>query len=82
MDKRLEKAKAALKARQTSFPVLVMDGDANTPDSEFRATLYGPDFQPVSKATTDMTRDELKAGQHFLNRMRTREEWNREIARG
>lgn len=79
--KALEKAQAALKARQTSFPVLVLDGNASVDPATFRATLYGSDFQPVSPATTDMTQAQVKDGQHFLNRMRTRAEWLAEVAR-
>lgn len=80
-DNRLQKAKAALKARQTSFPVLVLDGNASIDKASFRATIYGADFQPVSPETTDMTQEQVSAGQHFLLRMRLRAEWDAEVAR-
>ena len=80
-DKRLEKAKAALKARQTSFPVLVLDGSMQTDPANFRATIYGADYQPVAPETTDMTGDQVRTGQHFMMRMRTREEFNAEKAK-
>ncbi|MDR5726243.1 MAG: hypothetical protein RB191_02120 [Terriglobia bacterium] len=81
MDKKLEKAKAALKARQTSFPVLVLDGGKETPDAEFSATLYGSDFLPVSPETTGLSRAQISAGKHFMHRMRTRAEFEAEKAR-
>lgn len=81
MDRKLEKAKAALKARNSSFPVLVLDGDASKDKASFRATIYGADFKPVSPATTDMTQEQVSKGQHFMLRMRDRAEWDAEVAR-
>lgn len=71
----LAKARAARLARNVSFPVLVLDGSVQENGEAFRATLYGPDYQPIG---APMTQGEVKAGKHFLNRMRTRAEFEKE----
>lgn len=78
MNTQLAKAKAALAYKKASFPVLVLDGNAQVDPDGFRATLYGADFKPVSPETTDMTQALVKSGQHFMHRMRTRAEWDAE----
>lgn len=75
---KLQKAQAALAARKTSFPVLVLDGSVKDDGDAFRATLYGADFEPIGEP---MTEAEIKAGQLFLHRMRTRAEFEAEKAR-
>lgn len=75
---KLQKAQAAMAARKTSFPVLVLDGSVKEDGDAFRATLYGADFQPIGEP---MTQTEIKAGQHFMHRMLTRAEFEAEKAR-
>lgn len=81
MTTKLQKAQAAMAARRTSFPVLVLDGSMADYPANFSATIYGNNFEPLSPETTKMSSEEIKAGQHFLLRMRSRAEWEAEVAK-
>lgn len=78
--RKLQQSIDSMAARRTSFPVLVLDGSVPVDGDAFRATLYGADFQPVSPETTNMTQAQIKTGNHFMHRMRTRAEWEKETA--